>query len=56
MTGTALSPSGLCPPSRSENAGAEKPAETKLPAHQGDLSLVGQFLLSVGKHAVKKHT
>ena len=35
---------------RPENTGAERPTGTKRSAHQGMLSLVGHFSLSVGKH------
>lgn len=35
---------------RPENTGAERPTGTKRSAHQGMLSLVGRFSLSVGKH------
>ena len=44
------------PERRRENAGAERPAEVKLPAHQRMPSLVGGFVLSVGKHVVKWRT
>ena len=49
---TTDQPERTMTPPRPENAGAE-PVEKKRPTHQGMLSLVGRFSLSVGKHMVK---